>query len=366
MKIDIVTCYESNEERVTFIMEICKSRGYDVKAITSNFSHFRKEKRNNVPDNYVAIETKPYPNNLSIKRLLSHKQFAEDAFKEIKKDNPDLIWVVAPALSLIKEANSYKKENPNVKIIVDIIDMWPESLPLGKIKNTLPFNIWRNIRINNINCADELVSECDLYHNILSNEYKGKITTIHWARDAKANKYELDLPKDKLSLCYIGSINNIIGIDIMKKLIKSINKDVVLHIIGDGESKDEMLNTLKEVCEVVYYGTVYGEKKQEIFKKCHAGLNIYKEGLYIGLTVKCMDYFRYGLPIINNIKGDTWSFVEKDKVGINVDENSVINASSLIDMRNSNQNIIDLYNSNFTREIFDKKCLEVIDRVMSK
>lgn len=365
MKIDIVTCYESNEERVTFIMNLCKAKRFDVKVYTSNFSHFRKEVRSKVPEGFIPIETIPYSSNLSLFRLNSHRVFAEMAFDKIREDKPDLIWVVAPCLSLIKEANIYKSENPKVKIIIDIIDMWPESLPLGKIKNTLPFKQWKNLRTKNIDCANEVVTECDLYHEILSKEYKGRITTIYWARNAKAEKYDLDLPKDTLSLCYIGSINNIIDVNLISSLIKSIDYKVDLHIIGDGENKDNMLNTLKEVCNVIYHGKVYDEQeKQEIFKKCHAGINIYKEGLYIGLTVKCMDYFRYGLPIINNIKGDTWKFVEEDNVGVNVNKDSKIDYQILINMRNNNQNIIDLYNNNFTKQIFEEKCSEVINRVI--
>ena len=39
------------------------------------------------------------------------------------------------------------------------------------------------------------------------------------------------------------------------------------------------------------------------------------------MTIKSMDYFSMGVPIINNIKGDTWELVEKEKVGVNVKEN---------------------------------------------
>lgn len=361
----IVTCFESNEERVTFIMEALKSKGYEVVAITTDFSHIQKKERDSIPEGYISIQTSRYSKNLSISRLMSHNQFAIDAFFAIDSIKPELLWVVAPCNSLIKEANKYKRKHKNVKLIIDMIDMWPESLPIDNNKKKLkPFIWWKNIRTNNINCADEIVTECDLYHEILSKEFKGRITTIHWARDAKAIKYDLNIPNDKLSLAYIGSINNIIGIDLIKKLISSINKNVVLHIIGSGEKTDDMLNSLKDVCEVIYHGNVYDQtEKAMIFNNCHAGINIYKEGLYIGLTVKCIDYFMYGLPIINNIKGDTWSFVENNKVGININENTVIDENQLVDMRNNNQNIIDLFNSNFTKEIFISKCFEVIDRV---
>lgn len=365
MLVEIVTCYESNEERVSFILEACLSRGYEVKVITTDYSHIRKEKRSNIPDGYFSIRTKPYKKNLSCERLLSHKQFAEDAFKQVEMDNPDLIWIMAPANSLIKEGNKYKQNHPDTKIIIDVIDMWPESLPVNYNKHLFPFNLWRNIRKNYINCADTLVTECDFYQDILSEEYKKDIKTIYWAKDIVNVDKNLDLPTDRLSLVYIGSINNIIDIERIYSLIWNCGMPVNLHIIGEGEKTTEFINRLKTICYVEYHGVVRDEeKKSEIFKKCHAGINIYKKGLYIGLTVKCLDYFEYGLPIINNIKGDTWFFVIKNNVGTNVDNKTVINSEELIEMRNNNKNIYDLFENNFTKEAFEKKCLEVIDEVL--
>lgn len=365
MKVDIVTCYESNEELVSFVFEACQSRGYEVKAITSDYSHIRKEKRNNVPNGFITIDTKPYKKNLSFERMLSHKQFAKDAFEVIEKDNPDLIWVIAPANSLIKEANDYKKNHKDVKIIVHIIDMWPESVPINLDKHLFPFNLWRNIRRNNINCADALVTECNLYKDILEEEYHKDIKTIYWSRKSNDIDKRLDLPDDKLSLCYIGSINNIIDIDRIHSLIKSCDKNVVLHLIGEGEKTDEMISRLNEVCEVIYHGAIRDEKKKnEIFNKCHAGINIYKEGLYIGLTVKCIDYLEHGLPLINNIKGDTWIFVVEDNIGVNVDRNTTLKAEEIINMRLNNEHIYEFFKNNFTKDVFERKCLEVIDEVL--
>ena len=243
--------------------------------------------------------------------------------------------------------------------------MWPESLPLNLNKHRFPFSIWRNIRKNNIGCADVLVTECNFYREILSKEYNGKIFTVYWGRENKTLSEKTDLSENRLSLCYIGSINNIIGTDIIKKVISNIDGKTIVHVIGEGENTEAFISELKQVCEVIYHGAIRDEeKKSEIFSKCHAGINIYKEGLYIGLTVKCIDYFEHGLPIINNIKSDTWDFVEKYKAGINVDENTEISSQMLKEMRKNNRNIYELFENNFTKEIFEKKCLEVIDEVM--
>ena len=365
MKVIIATCFQSNEERVNFVYDACKNRGYEVKAYTSDFSHVKKEKRDSVPEQFTVIKTKPYKKNMSIQRMNSHRIFSKDLFQQIEIDNPNLLWIMAPANSLIKEANNYKKKHPDKKIIIDIIDMWPESLPVNFNKNMIPFSWWKNVRTKNINCGDILVTECDLYQEILKNEYSGKIETIHWARDSKAIKTENELPEDNLSLVYIGSINNIIDTEKIAGIIKGIDMPVTLHVVGEGENTQHFLDTLKGVCEVIYHGPIRDEeKKNEIFAKCHAGINVYKEGLYIGLTVKCIDYFEHGLPIINNINGDTWNFVNEYNAGINVDKDNLINGKKLIEMRKNNQNIYNLYNENLTKEIFTEKCLKVIDEVL--
>ena len=364
MKAVIATCYESNEERVSFVYDALKKRNFDVDVITTDFSHIKKTIRNNIPEGYSYIRTVPYSKNLSINRIRSHQLFSRDLFKTIEKINPDLIWLMAPANTLIKEANSYKKRH-RTKLIIDIIDMWPESLPIKISKSVFPFSIWRNIRKNNIGCADVLVTECNFYREILSKEYNGKIFTVYWGRENKTLSEKTDLSENRLSLCYIGSINNIIGTDIIKKVISNIDGKTIVHVIGEGENTEAFISELKQVCEVIYHGAIRDEeKKSEIFSKCHAGINIYKEGLYIGLTVKCIDYFEHGLPIINNIKSDTWDFVEKYKAGINVDENTEISSQMLKEMRKNNRNIYELFENNFTKEIFEKKCLEVIDEVM--
>ena len=365
MKVTIITCFESNEERVSFVYDACKKRKYNVSVITTDFSHIKKQKRNSIPKGYTAIETNPYNSNLSLARMKSHAKFAKDAFSLAEKQEPDLIWLMAPANSLIKQAKLYKKDHPNTKIIIDIIDMWPESLPISINRNIPPLSIWRSIRKNNINCADVLVTECDFYQEILSIEYHNNIHTIRWCRDEKVSNIKTNLPKDKLSLVYIGSINNIIGTQLMSQVIDNTDMPVVLHIIGEGESRYNFVIHASRYCEVVYHGPIRDEKtKAEIFSKCHAGINIYKNNLYIGLTVKCIDYFEHGLPIINNIKGDTWSMVNKYGVGININENTRIDSKKIMELRKNNKFISDFYNRNFTKDVFINKCLEVIDEAL--
>lgn len=362
MKALLLTCFESNEERVSYVYDVFKSKGFDTVVVTTDFSHVKKEKRDNIPDGFVTINTKPYKKNLSIDRINSHIKFSKDAFEFVKKEKPDLIWIMAPANSLIKEAYKYKIENPDTKLIIDIIDMWPESLPLNINKQMVPFNMWKETRSNYILCADYVVTECDMYQDELKKEYDGLMKTIYWSRDNVVSM-ENNTTKDKLSLVYIGSINNIIDIDKMYEVINSLNTDVVLNVIGEGEKRQELLNRLSNVCKVIYHGPIRDEeKKKVVFSTCHAGLNIYKKNLYIGLTTKCIDYLQHGLPIINNIKGDTYDLVNKYNLGFNI--NNSFTKDDIIDMRNNNQHIINFYNNTFTKKVFTDRCIEVLDEVL--
>ncbi|MCR4633427.1 MAG: hypothetical protein K5648_04815 [Erysipelotrichaceae bacterium] len=324
----------------------------------------RKAKREQIPEHFWPIKTRPYAKNLSFARIFSHKQFAKDAFRKIEEQDPDLIWLMAPANFLILEAKRYKERYPKKKLVIDIIDMWPESLPIHANKNIFPFSLWRKIRSKNIGCCDMLVSECDLYKKILEKEYPGKIETIRWARDGKAIETEPKVPEGTLSLCYLGSINNIIDTKKIQAVIREISMPVLLHVIGEGENTEAFLDAMKEVCTVEYHGAIRDEeRKKKIFESCHAGINIYKEGLYIGLTVKCIDYFQHGLPIINNIKGDTWDLVNAYDAGINVGDGSKIDGRKLIERRKNNKRIRDLFDECLSKEVFMKKCQNVIDEV---
>ena len=365
MKVAIITCFESNEERVKYVRKAFESKKDEVKVYTTDFSHAYKTLRNNIPEGYEVVYTMKYKKNMSYRRIRSHIQFAIDVFMMLEDYNPDLIWLMAPANSLIRQAAKYKKKH-QVKIIGDIIDMWPESLPVNIDKNILPFKIWRNLRKNNLKYLDTLCSECDFYKDELYKEYPGEIETLYWAKE-NSIKVKSKLPKDELSLVYIGSINNIIDINLMKKVIENIDYPVSLHIIGVGESKDKMLELLKDSCRIIDHGIIRDEKeKAEIFAQCHAGINLYKDNLYIGLTVKCLDYFGNGLPIINNIKADTFKLVEEYGAGINIDEDGMLDYRKLMDMRKNNKNIYKLFNEHFSADIFIERCKSIIEKTIKK
>lgn len=323
MNVVIVNCFDTYDQRVDLLHEFFINCGDFVKVYTSNFCHIKKAVREEKKNDYILVDTIPYSKNLSAQRLISHYKLSKDIFAKLERVSVELLWVLIPPNSFVKSAAKYKRNHPKVKLIFDVIDMWPETIPVERIKKSLPIKMWRRLRDKWIDDADYVVTECNLYHEKL-NVNKYKISTLYLAHDVNPFVGNPNPPSNKIALCYLGSINNIIDITIIGSVIqqlKNINQ-VELHIIGDGEKREELISVAKESgAEVIYHGIVYDfSEKQKIFDMCHFGLNIMKESVFVGLTMKSIDYFEAGLPIINNIHGDTWSLVNEHELGINIDQ----------------------------------------------
>ncbi len=364
MKAVIVNCFDTYEDRVDLVHEFFKEQGYEVTVIQSDFRHFKKMYREETKEDFIFVKSKSYYKNLSVSRLSSHYKYANDAFKLVEELKPDLLYTFVPPNSLAKFAASYKQRHKELKLILDLIDLWPETMPIGKAKKFPPFTFWGAMRDKSLKYADIVLTECDLYQSVLGDVLTDvKTETVYLAKreiDVVSNP---QLSENEIHLAYLGSINNIIDIPKIKEIIESIMKvkPVILHIIGDGESKQGLIDAAKASGAVVkYHGKIYDpQEKQNIFDKCHFGLNIMKSSVCVGLTMKSIDYFQHGLPIINNIPADTAEIVEKYGVGVNILGNiSNENHKTIFNLeltQKAKHNASDLFKKKFSTDAFLKK-----------
>ena len=337
-------------------------KGYDVIYVTSDFDHMTKKRYCfNEYKNSKQLHVISYKKNLSISRILSHLMFSYKTFYMLLACKPELVYVEVPNNSLVKSSAKYKKIN-NAEIIVDVFDMWPESMPV-KTKNMIVnwgFDIWRNFRNKNLKFADQIWIECDYYRELLSaQKIKLPMETKYLKLKNAETSIEMKVSEEEIDLCYLGSINNIIDISLIEKIVSEFakNKRTRIHIIGDGERKDEFLDILKKnSIEIIDHGKVYEiDKLQEIFDQCWFGINVLREDLAIGITMKSISYFRGGLPIINTVQGDTSRFVEECNIGINVDRHDVKSCVSRI-LNITKDDLACMKNN--TRNLFEQKFAE--------
>lgn len=370
MKCVLISCFDNYEVRIKPVEEIFKKKGYECEYITSNFDHIKKRQYSiNANTNVKQINVPKYKRNLSFMRIFSHYIFSRKVYKYLQESNPDLIYVMLPPNSLARFMALYKRKN-KVKLIFDIYDMWPETFPYnrGSLFLKYPFCIWKQLRDKYLNDADNIITECNLYTKKLPNF---PFTVIYPSKKMIISKVECNLDRKFVELCYLGSINNIIDINFIIDILSRINylKPVKLHIIGDGEQRERFLKMLEEKdIETIYHGKVYDlDYKKNIFDKCMFGINIMKESVCVGLTLKSLDYFQLGLPILNNIKQDTSEFVEYYGAGLNVSRlNMELIAEKIIkltldDVIKMKQSTIKLFQENFTVTILEDRVNGLID-----
>lgn len=367
----IISCFDWYEKRLKTISE-CLSQEFDVTIILSDFDHIQKSEVSVKYAGCTYIHVKKYKSNLSLSRISSHIGFAECAYKKIKEIKPNLIYALVPPNYLAEKCIAYKSKNKECEVVLDIIDMWPESMPISRFKNTIIYKKWKNMRNNSVAKADYVVCECNLYINELGDIIKCPSSVLPLFKSQTEEEtikvYEkIDCicdGKEKLCLGYLGSINSLIDISLIMEIIIELKKrySVVVKIIGAGNTTEEFLATLKECdVEVEYNGKVFDElKKIEILSTCDYALNIMKESVKVGLTIKSIDYFSYGVPLINNIKEDTWNMIEQNDIGINYEGKSLIDKIRINDKEN-HKRVFEFYQNNFSQSAFEFKVKKLID-----
>lgn len=320
-----------------------------------------------------------YKKNLSFKRIYSHLRFGRKIYNCIKEIKPGLIYVMLPPNNAAFWCCQYKKKNPNCKYITDITDLWPESMPLGRMKRSVPALIWTLLRTESVKMADYIFLECSMYKKILRKELDQKKTSILYLfknQTVEENKYIEELQKKKkhnsllmdrhVTLGYVGSINHIVDTDGICNIIKTLMKKgfiVEVHIIGDGENKEKFLCDIAATgCYFKYYGSIYDTKrKADILCRCDFGLNMMLPSVSVGLTIKSLDYFALGLPVINNIKGDTWEMVEKYRIGINWKNEDAVEELVSLNLAAMRKTVKELYLKKFTETAFIENASAVLD-----
>lgn len=360
MKVAIVNCFETYNIRAFQVEQYFMDIGYTVDVFLSDFSHRDKERvLQQSKYNYVSVPT--YKKNLSLKRLYSHFIFSKKIKNILEHNQYDIIYALIPPNSLTKQVSLISES----EIYFDVIDLWPEAMPVKALGGFPGIKLWQKLRDDYLQKCEVVITECKLFENILKEKHNDlNYKNIYfYGGEMQDINYSIK-PKNKVRFCYIGSINNLLDIDFLRVFLSNIKEmnSIEFNIIGDGEKKIDLIHVLRSL-NIDYhdYGVIFDdERKKQIIKNSDFGINFMKTTTMVGMTMKSIEYFRFGLPVVNNIPFDTWEMVERYDVGININNNNfrnevekiiLINAEKLADYR---KNIKRMYEENFSEISFKK------------
>lgn len=355
----LISCFDWYLNRLQPIKEQLEYN-YDVEVYLADYDHIKKQPYKLKERGCTYITVPEYKSNISLKRMYSHWKFGVMIWKKLNEVTPDLIYVLIPPNSAAYQCSKYVKKHNNCKCIYDVIDLWPESMPLGRLNNSFFAYSWRKLRNNALINADYVFTECNLYREQLKNIIvPDKTSTLYLFKEQKESEKKQVMKYAKsnkildgtIKFAYLGSMNNIIDIAGICRVLGDLISQgfsCELHAIGDGESRKKFEEMVGQTgCKTFFYGKIFDEyEKINILAPCDYAFNMMKNSVIVGLTIKSIDYLSYGLPLVNNIKGDTWKLINDENIGVNV-ENSSLCIHPIDHLK-----VIRVFNQRFTKQSF--------------
>jgi hypothetical protein len=352
------------------------SRDFETVALYSTFSHSLKKFRLFDNPNFIPLQTIAYSSSLSLRRIFSYLIFAFKVFLYLRRNKADIVYVNLPPNILTLAV--FLGCTRNARIIVDIIDLWPESFPhngsmIVKLGLKIASFLLSPIRKYAVQKSDYCIAESSLFFESLKLVNKKKSTVIH-LKKFKTSKPMMNKVDEIISIIYLGNIGNIYDFESLLQIIKGLEKirPVKLHIIGLGPKRSWLLDKLN-LLNIMYvdHGASFDEQlKEEVLSTCWFGFNGFKKEAKVGLSYKSIDYLSYGVPLLNSLGSDTFKLIANNKdIGFNfsgdsldslIEKLSLLSAIEILTMKRASYS---LFNSKFSGESYfsdmDKVMLEI-------
>ena len=367
MKVLIVSpFFEDNPSisRPSFVNHVLKNSGIETVVLSSDFSHASKKRRK--INDLILFNTIEYKNNKSILRFLSHAVLSIkfSMYILLKYKSFDKIYITIPfGLTALIVSFFCKK-----KLIVDIVDYWPGSLPFSdNIKYYFYpiFLIWKKINFLAVKRASQTISLSSSF--LVESKAAGFGKQILLGATDKSHLVKFK-PSSILRVLYVGNIGSLYDFDTLISAIIESDFEVKLDIVGDGDNIESLKNSLsKNRVEFNFHGIVYDEDYlAKIVGDTDFGFNGFVSTT-ASLSYKSVMYMSFGLPIINSMNGDLWDFVDNDNLGFNYSSGNVeslkecLRKCHVMKNKRSNFSVISFFKENFEIKIVSNKILEVFN-----
>ena len=289
------------------------SKKYDVTLVTSRFCHILKSHRGERKSldgiKVILLDEPGYKVNVSFGRLKSHHEFCEN-FKKFMLTNQCKYDLVYSAYPLIK--TNYilgeLKETLGFKLVMDIQDIWPESIfgPIPLLSNHLgklilsPITKYANHTYVH---ADALVAVSETYMNRadinhLDNQYKEVVyigaDNLHFNSEIKKSNQK------KMIATYIGTMAGSYDLETIVRASTLCHDQVEIQFIGTGPHEERLKKLNSELGGYVKFrGTMAYDHAMEKLKYSDIAINPIRSTAQQSITNKLSDYFCCGLPILS-------------------------------------------------------------------
>ena len=350
----LVLCqyYYPEPFRITDICETLVSEGHEVTVLTGlpNYPEGRVlddyrsgKKRNEIIKGVRVIRSFEIGRGHSKSRLfLNYFSFSISA--SIKalfiKEKFDVIFVnqLSPVMMAIP-AIAYKKKH-KTKILLYCLDLWPDSLLAGGIKdNSIIYRAFLKLSKWIYNSADTILVTSSMFREYFEKVLDIKATDIkhlpQYAEDLFTKSAIITKNDDIMNFVFAGNIGDMQSVETIIKAANELkgHPEIVFHIIGDGSKLEECKELANDfnLKNITFYGRRPVSEMPNFYGMADAMLITLKDNKALSYTLpgKVQSYLAAGKPIVGAINGETRQVIEDADCGLCCDAEDYKSLSQL-------------------------------------
>ena len=255
---------------------------------------------------------------------MSNLQFSRKVYKELKSKDLDNSIIIVPSRPVeIIYFLAKLKRRKNIKVLVDIRDVWPDAFNIQNKFLKKGFEAYCNFFLkNSLNRFDTFIYTCpkftDWLHRFVPDAEASFIPLGYdRSRFSKVQLQTKDSGFEPINFVYIGLLQHQIEVLPFVKAIKN-DKRFSLTLYGDdgeGAKYAELVQYIEkeQVTNVILKGKLPQEKVGEVLNNYDIGLMPMKAKF--AFPNKVFDYIALCLPILSLGDHDTSIFVRHNNIG---------------------------------------------------
>lgn len=342
------------EYRSSLLARALADRGHEVTWWISDFEHRKKAYRTQIdlidpllPDGVrvIGVHCTGYSRNISLQRIRFEssygREFARMAKVEVK---PDVVVMGDPSLFFSASVLQYR-DRVGCKLILDVIDLWPELFSVALPKIFQPFGriifspLYRRRR-NLVARCDGVVSVSQDYLRVALMDQHAmlpKLVSYLGVDVAKVRNAPLNSALDErlrqfrenheLIAVYAGTLGDAYDMDLLIDAVAMTakqGKGIAFVVAGAGPRKSDI-----EACSKLYpkhllfLGDLKADDLKTVYKNSDVGLMTYLPRSTVAMPVKFFDYLAGGLPVLNSLDRDVRQSIDVHRVGLNYAANDL-------------------------------------------
>lgn len=347
MKILVVCQYYYPEPfRISDICETLVKNGHEVTVLTGlpnypegcildDYRHGKK--RNETLNGVKIIRCFEIGRGKShLKLFLNYFSYAVSATLKVlfMKEEFDVVLVnqLSPVMMGIP-AMAYKKKH-HKKILFYCLDLWPDSLAAGGIKeDSSIYKLFYKITRWIYSSADTILVTSSMFKDYFENTLKiNNINIKHLPQYAEDLFYQsendtvvqsVDTSESKIyNFVFAGNIGDMQSVDTVVKAANELREftNIIFHIVGDGSKSDECKQIAHDLglANVLFHGRRSLEEMPHFYGIADAMLITLKDNKTLSYTLpgKVQSYMAARKPIIGAINGETRHVIQEANCGL--------------------------------------------------